>query len=79
MSDGIYLIQSDGELVELTEKEYDSESMLQNLLTKYSNLLAGRQIDTEYPRRWMLVSREMGIPLVERVRNWIIKGGYTIM
>ena len=33
MSDGIFIIQNDGELVELTEKEYDSESILQNLLT----------------------------------------------
>ena len=47
MSDGIFLIQSDGELVELTEKEYDTESILQNLLIEYPNLLAGGQIDTE--------------------------------
>lgn len=71
MSDGIFIIKSDGELVELTEKKYNSESVLQNLLTKYPNLLAGRQIDVENPRRWLLISREMGIPLEEGGGNWM--------
>jgi hypothetical protein len=71
MSDGIFIIQPDGELVELSEKKYDSESVLQNLLTKYPNLLAGRQIDGENPRRWLLISREMGIPLEEGGGNWL--------
>jgi len=71
MSDGIFIIQADGELVELTEKKYDSESILQGLLTKYPNLLAGRQIDGENPRRWLLISREMGIPMEEGGGNWL--------
>ena len=41
---------------------YDSESLLQELLAKYPDLLAGDQIDTERPRRWLLVAREMSIP-----------------
>ncbi len=71
MSDGIFIIKSDGELVELTEKKYDSESILQELIIKYPNLLAGGQIDTENPRRWLLISREMGIPIEEGGGNWM--------
>jgi len=59
MSGGIYLIQGDGGLVEMTEQAYDSEDLLQKLLADYPNLLAGDQIDTTEPRRWLLVSREM--------------------
>jgi hypothetical protein len=62
MNGGIFLIQTDGELVEMTEQPYDTEDVLQQLLAKYPNLLAGDQMDPSKPRRWLLVSREMGVP-----------------
>jgi len=62
MPDGIFLIKKDKELVELTSTPYDSEDLLQDLLAKYPNILAGKQIDSQSPRRWLLISREMGIP-----------------
>ncbi len=62
MSGGIYLIQSDDSLVELTEQPYDSEDLLQQLLAKYPSLLAGSQMDTAKPRRWLLVCREAALP-----------------
>jgi hypothetical protein len=62
MSGGIFLIKDDETLIEMTEKEYDSEELLQELLAKYPNLLAGDQIDSENPRRWLLVSREINVP-----------------
>lgn len=58
----IFLIQDGGELVEMREQPYATEDILQELLAKYPNLLAGNQIDAEAPRRWLLVSREVGIP-----------------
>lgn len=61
MSGGIYLVQGDGQLVEMTEQDYASEDRLQELLAKYPNLLAGDQIDSNEPRRWLLVSREMSL------------------
>lgn len=61
MSGGIFLIQSDDQLVEMTEQRYDSEDRLQELLARYPNLLAGQQIDAAAPRRWLLVAREMGV------------------
>jgi hypothetical protein len=50
------------DLNELKEHPYDSEGLLQELLAKYPNLLAGDQMDAEDPKRWLLVSREMGVP-----------------
>jgi hypothetical protein len=58
---GIYLVQSDGELVEMVEQGYASEVRLQELLADHPNLLAGDQIDSANPRRWLLVSREMSL------------------
>ena len=62
MSGGVFLIQDKDELLEMTEQPYGSEEKLQELLDKYPNLLAGSQIDAAAPRRWLLVSREVGIP-----------------
>lgn len=71
MSGGIFIIQSDGKLLELNETAYDSESVLQQQLATYPNLLAGRQIDSDNPRRWLLISREMSIPLGEDIGGWM--------
>jgi len=62
MSGLIYLIKDSGDLVEMKEEAYDSEDVLQGLLARYPNLLAGEQIDAAAPRRWLLISQEMGIP-----------------
>lgn len=62
MGQGMFLIQPDGSLVELAEEAYDSESLLQELLAKYPNLLSGNQASSDQPRRWLLIKREMGIP-----------------
>jgi hypothetical protein len=59
---GIFLIQEGGKLVELTSTAYDSEALLQELLARYPNLLAGDQIDPTVPRRWLLVNRETSVP-----------------
>lgn len=69
MGQGIFLIQSDGSLVELTEEAYDSESLLQELLAKYPNLLSGNRASPEQLRRWLLIKREMGIPDGESVSD----------
>ena len=62
MPGGIFLIQNDGQLVEMIEQKYESEDLLQELLAKYPNLLAGDQIDSENPRRWLLIDHEMSVP-----------------
>lgn len=61
MSGGIYLVRDDGELVEMNERGYDTEDLLQGYLADYQDLLSGDQIDSANPRRWLLVSREMSL------------------
>ena len=69
MGGGIFLIQDDGRLVEMKEQPYDSEELLQELLEKYPDLLAGDQIDSDEPRKWLLVSREAGLASEEEGRE----------
>ncbi|MGV8088118.1 MAG: hypothetical protein ACP5NU_03545 [Methanomicrobiales archaeon] len=57
----IFLIEGE-KLIELREEQYDSEDLLQRLLEDYPKILAGDQINTEFPRRWLLISREIGVP-----------------
>lgn len=61
MGGGIYLIQDNDQLVEMTEQPYDSEDQLQELLERYPNLIAGDLIDRAVPRRWLLISREAAV------------------
>jgi hypothetical protein len=58
VSGGIYLVKNDGELVEMNERGYNTENLLQGYLVRYHDLLAGDQIDSTAPRRWLLVARE---------------------
>jgi hypothetical protein len=51
--------------VEMSEQPYGTEDLLQGLLAKYPNLLAGDQIDSVTPRRWLLIYRELGVPAEE--------------
>ena len=62
MAEGIFVIESDGTLSELTEQPYDSEDRLQALLATYPDLLAGKQMDPVAPRKWLLVTREAPVP-----------------
>lgn len=62
MQDTIFLNTADGGLAELKETLYDSEDNLQELIEKNPILLAGSQINPENPRKWILISREMGVP-----------------
>ncbi|HEY4195903.1 MAG TPA: hypothetical protein VGM63_10235 [Mucilaginibacter sp.] len=61
MAETIFLLNNDGELVEMTESHYLTEDVLQKLLADYPKLISGDQINKESPRKWLLVSREMGV------------------
>jgi len=58
----IFLLQEGNELVEMEEREFVSEDILQDLIAKYPNLLAGEQMDEDEPRKWLLVQREQILP-----------------
>ncbi|MHC1765888.1 MAG: hypothetical protein AB9869_16590 [Verrucomicrobiia bacterium] len=57
MSQSIYL-EAGENLIELKEEPYDSEELLQRLLAKYPDLLAGSQIDAESPRKWLFIDSD---------------------
>ncbi len=67
MSDGLFIVQGDLNapettvLLEMREQHYDSEDVLQALIARYPDLLAGAQVNPDAPRRWLLVKREQGI------------------
>src|SRR5687767_7172166 len=49
----------------MTEAPYDSEDVLQGLLAKFPDLLAGDQLAGSDPRRWILIDRESAVPDAE--------------
>ncbi len=62
MAGGVFVIQADGKLIELTETPFAAEENFQQLLAKHPSLLAGDQIAPDSPRRWLLIAREIGVP-----------------
>ncbi len=62
MVDSIFLLGAQEKLVELRAQDYDSEELLQRLLQDHPHLIAGQQIDEFSPRRWLFITREMGVP-----------------
>lgn len=62
MTGRIYLLNDNSKLTAMEAAPYDSERLLQELLANHPDLLAGEQINSEMPRRWLLVTREMSVP-----------------
>jgi len=62
MAGKIYVLRDDYELTELTPSLYSSEDFFQGLIERHPEILAGDQINPDNPWRWLLVSREMGVP-----------------
>src|SRR3954451_17783862 len=60
--DGIFLISDAGQLQRVEHQLYASEDILQELVAKHPEVLAGDQIDPEAPPRWLLLRREAAIP-----------------
>jgi hypothetical protein len=61
MAGRIFLLNDGSDLTAMEETPYDSEKLLQEMLAKYPDLLAGEQIDRDEPRRWLLITREMAV------------------
>jgi len=62
LNETIFLLNGTGQLVEMNEAAYLTEDMLQKLLADYPSLISGSQINPDRPRRWLLISREFGVP-----------------
>lgn len=72
--DAIFLVRSIGDSQELLPMDvfpYEREGVLQELLERYPDLLAGGQTVAGESRRWLLVDREAGVPRAEGGgRHW---------
>ena len=62
MAGKIFVLRENNELSELTPSQYSNEDFFQGLIEKHPEILAGDQINPDNPRRWLLISREMGVP-----------------
>ncbi len=62
MIDGMFTIDDEGTLIPLIESPYETEDILQALIGDYPSLIAGNQVNSTNPRRWILVTREMSVP-----------------
>jgi hypothetical protein len=60
--DPIFLLSDNGTLQRVARTGYFSESLLQDLVDAYPDLLAGEQISPTSPLRWLVVDKEVGIP-----------------
>ncbi|MBZ9751726.1 hypothetical protein K7W42_12870 [Deinococcus sp. HMF7604] len=68
----VYQVQG-GQLTQMREERYDSEAILQDLLSAHPALLAGEQIDAGSPRRWLLIEAEIAVPdQLDGVGRWAL-------
>ena len=58
----IWRLDEGGDPAPLTEADYADEADLQKLIAEHPEVLAGERMTPDEPRRWLLISREMGIP-----------------
>jgi hypothetical protein len=61
-ADGLFHIDEHGALAAMTATPYAAEDVLQALLERHPDLLAGGQMTPGDPRRWALIAREQGVP-----------------
>lgn len=61
-TDSIFLIHAHNKLERVPHSQYESEDLLQTLLEHHPELLMGDQINPDDPPKWIVVSREAGIP-----------------
>ena len=61
MAERIFVMDSDGNLEPMNEQRFESEDALQELIASNPELIDGEQIRPGDARRWILITREMGI------------------
>ena len=61
MPERIYTRNDNKGLEPLEEEPFSSEDQLQALIANYPELLDGKQVRPDDPRRWLLITREKGI------------------
>jgi len=69
MSGAIFVVQNDEKLIRMEQAAYTTEENFQKLLESFPELLAGEQINSTEPRKWVMISRESPIPSKEGGNN----------
>lgn len=70
MSNSVFTVSSSGMLTELTQSEFDNESIFQELLAKYPEVLG---LTTGAEQKLLLLKREQGVPDADGAGNrWSI-------
>jgi hypothetical protein len=73
MADNVFVREKDekgkDQLTPMGEKPFESEKKLQELLARFPDLLLTDAHDSNSPRHWLLIKREMGIPDEEEGRD----------
>ncbi len=69
MEEQIFILNKNQSLVELNESDFVNEKQFQELLENYPQLISGSQINPDNPRKWLLISREFGVPDDEAGNN----------
>lgn len=73
MAERIYIRDDKGGLEPLEEMRFSTEDDLQTLIAEHPELLDGTQIRPENPRRWLLITREKGIPeTADTASRWAV-------
>lgn len=73
MSGSIFVVNENNKILELKESKYENEDIFQELIERYPNILSGDQISPDNPRKWIFISREMGVPDEEDGSNrWFL-------
>jgi hypothetical protein len=73
MTDPMFVLPDDGDLVELRPEGYLTEAQLQALVARFPDLLPAAGINSSVPRRFVLVRREAGLSDTEfgGARWWV--------
>lgn len=61
----IYALRDGQSLTPMHERAFATEALLQHLVAEYPELLGGGESGAAHGDRWMLVTREAGIPASE--------------
>lgn len=65
----IFLLRDNEQFIEMEERCYDSERVLQELLSKYPSILSSDNHMGGEPRRWLLLQAEAGLSDTEQGSN----------
>lgn len=68
---GVFVLQGNDTLISMQPTSFAAEADFQDLLARFPELLVGDQINSEDPRRWVLIKREQVIT-TDEATAWFV-------